>query len=110
MLMNLLLKATRCALPWLCLMMISLTAARAMELGVASISATVTDPLPPDSISVVVLKFVNAKGSPQQLGCVMASPRVLSPTLLVNREDVDAVVRELCDSVDAGLVVSEDLR
>jgi hypothetical protein len=79
-----------------------------MEFGVESIGATLTEPPPPPgSISVVVLRFVNASGSPQQLDCVMASPRVLSPFLLVNREDVDAVVHELCDSVDAGPVVSE---
>src|SRR5579864_796709 len=80
---RLLLNAARCALLWLCFMLVWLTAARAMELVVESIGATVTEPSPsPGSISVVVLKFVNANGSPQQLDCVMASPRVLSPSLL----------------------------
>ena len=79
-----------------------------MELGVESIGARVTESLPPGSISMVVLTFVNADGSVQQLDCVMASPRVLSPSLLVNREDVNEVVRELCASVDVAPVVSDD--
>jgi hypothetical protein len=90
-------------------MMISLTAAHAMELGVESVGAAVTEPAPaPRSSTVVVLRFADANGSPQQLDCVMASPRVLSPSLLVNREDVDEVVRELCASVDVAPVVSDD--
>ena len=62
------------------------------------------------SVNVVVLSFVDANGSLQQLDCVMASPRAASDALSLNREDVGAVVRELCDSVDVGPVVSEDVR
>src|SRR5258708_136242 len=98
------------ALPWVCLMIVSATAAHAMQVGVESNSATAgavdARPAPvrfaanPAEHSVVVLiSFVDAGGNREELACTTTDNRVSTDSQFLTLEVVHDVVANLCDSV-----------
>jgi hypothetical protein len=92
-------------------MILSATASYGMQAGVESTSATLdgvrawTAPTSLEAATtaparsvVVVISFVDASGNREQLGRMTTAERVSANCLLVNLEDVHAVVAEICDS------------
>ena len=104
--------ALRSALPWLLLMLVSATGARAMQVGVESIGTSV-EPLgsrsapmstaagPPveDRSTVVLVSYVDARGNQAEFHCSTTADRVTADSLFLNLEDVSEVVPNLCDAI-----------
>jgi hypothetical protein len=109
--LGLLVKAGRGALPWVGLMIVSASAAHAMQVAVESVSDKVEFAAPssrpaevrsaPPRRVAVRISFVDARGNQQELECTTTADRVTSDSLYVYLDDVRDVESELCESSPA---------